>query len=422
MATANFKSSWDLSDVTKAKWMNGGGIRLERKKRDILGRLKGGVYKVYIKPSTYMAILEKREEIERQMRILSETNEDEDGKTFNLHLYGNAILQLSLFQRDPEVPELVPYYGLHLIDSEGVIISGGGLNFSEQEWSNFLSMLMTWRDAAEQKLQVEKEQKIRLEKKRKIDFYDGEENADAKKKKKKVMSENQEPIDHKFLVPQTPSANSSVVPKFTPSTSVALPNPETSRKLASMNVQSTVLSSQRQLGLDLYGWEWCLYKDDGTVITTDKTQGGWFVDPKYCLEEAMKNKPNDGRKYKINTIRKKYQFDIDNDMFDTVVGKLIEKNLADFKEKNQIMSPENVDDCDGDDYDKYGLDILAGVSFGDIFEFCKKAIRFYQSFTEADNNWLMNAICEYTKDESILFLLKNNYLNKYFAQMFDFLK
>ena len=172
--------------------------------------------------------------------------------------------------------------------------------------------------------------------------------------------------------------------------------------------------SQKKIGITLYGWEWYLPESDGAVGGVRKSQGGWFVNPKNCVEEAEKQKPTD-RSYKMCTFTRKKYMTVNNAMFDAAVGKLVEKSAI------NMLEIGSVDNVDGDIYEKHGADILAEISFGDIFETCKRAIQLYQSFTEADDSWLMNVVCEYTKDGSIFHSLKNQHLNKYFVQLFNYL-
>ena len=375
MLPSGFKGSSQLSDITKLTWMSGGNIRLIRKKMDMLGRTRGYGYKVYIKPATYLAILDKSGEIDSRMRSLSE---EENPKPSNILLHGSTILQVSLFQKDVSVPELYPYYGIHLLDSDGDIVAGAGINLTQEEYVNFLTMLMKWRAAVTPVIEVASDSEMKREEGVCGEGVDVDERYKPEKKKMRYAE-----------------ASSTKSPRVKYSINMETP--------------------QRKIGITLYGWEWCLPEADGTVKQAGKgSQGGWFVDPKHCVEEAKKQRPDDGCYYKMCTFTRKKYYAINHDMFDASVGKLLQKSAVEL----ELVGSDGVD---GVDYEKHGANLLSGISFGDIFDMCKRAIQLYQSFTEADDNWLMNAVCEYTKDENIFHLLKYQYLDKYFVQLFNYL-
>lgn len=411
MASSSYKSSWDLSDTVKAKWMSGGTIRLDRRKADILGRVRGNGYKVYIKPATYLAILDKSEEIINSMRDLAE---ELDPQPTNIHLHGNAILQISYFQKDSNVAELFPYYGIHMVDEEGCIIVGAGINLTQSEFDKFLEVLTSVLQ------QIEKNKSLTFPLK-KMDVCDGVSNKlpllNLKQTGACSGDSSKPPAVLKQAVICGGGTSKSTSPGLTNHHSKASEEStkkegvgeggRKKRKHAGDSVADDGDDKQK-IGLTLYGWGWCLINDDGSVKLNGKSQGGWFVDPKKCIEEAMSRKPIDGRNYKMNTITCKKYLDIDHDMFDAALGKLV---------KDATFMNDQRDCCDGQNEPT----ILGNISFVDIYGLCEKAIRFYQTLTDKNINHLINLVSEYQKDRSIFYLIQKNYLNKYFVQLFDFL-
>lgn len=228
MLPPNFKTTWVLSDSTKAKWTNGGTLILERRKKDILGRESTCAYKVFIKPLTYLSIYEKNKTIQKKM---DELIEEENSNPLNFSLHDNHILQLSLFRRDKV---LEPYYGIHVLDSEDQIQVGTGVNLTETEWNAFIQMVGEWYGGFESdsKALKEEKEKKRRGKKRKITLES--ETNDGKKEKK---MENDE--------------------------------------------------EKKRLCITLYGWEWEHPSENGK----NETQGDFFVNPSACLQHAMSLKP-----------------------------------------------------------------------------------------------------------------------------------
>jgi hypothetical protein len=166
----------------------------------------------------------------------------------------------------------------------------------------------------------------------------------------------------------------------------------------------------KTIGITLYGWEWSLVKDDGSIEMVGKAQGEFFVDPKECVNQAMQNKPKHG-KYKMNTITRKVNLPINHDLLDAALGRLVQ--LRQYHHKKLGM-PEGHPSAEST--------ILGSISFAEIYDLCRKAIQLYQTVTELDMSHLMELLSSYKKDYNIFYLLKNNYLNKYFVQLFDFLK
>jgi hypothetical protein len=138
----SFKTTWELSSYTTAKWMASGNLKIHRKKPDAYGRIKGNGYKVYVKPTTCIAIWEKREEIDATMHDMTH---QEDPEPTNIHLVDNSIMQLSLIHKKKDLSKLYPYYGIHILDEDQNIVVGGGLNLSNEEYSNFLKMMASYQ-------------------------------------------------------------------------------------------------------------------------------------------------------------------------------------------------------------------------------------------------------------------------------------
>lgn len=352
MFPKNFKTSWDLSDITNVKWLMGGAIRITRKKYDVLGRLKEGGYKVYVKPATYLSIWEKKDEIESSMLDLL----GEEGVPINVELHDNLIMQLSLFQK--EGLERQVYYGIHSLDEEGDIMTGVGINLNCEEYHNFIDMLMKWRGQRE---------------------VNGADNVDGDKKKRKMD----------IAVPST----SSPPPKV-------------------------IKGVRRKIGITVFGWEWCVSDGVTAFTTSGESQGKWCIDPKNCLQEAVHNKPESSN-YKLEIFQRKMYLDIEQDMFDAALAKLINKNIPLYKEQRMsYMNPE----IGYDDYETYGSQVLESISIGDVFGLCKRAIATYQNFTSEMNVWLMKTLALYPKSESIFFMMRQNCLNSHFVELFDFVE
>jgi len=220
-----FPSYWDLSDTTSVRWLAGGTLRFSRQKMDILGRKKETAYKVYVKPLTYVAILGKMEEIEKKMLELVEGGTS----LLNINLHDDSIIQLSLFQKNPRKPEeREPYYGIHRVDLDDEIVPGVGINLNQDEYVNFIEMLMQWRAGFKAKDYVDATKGKPLKKKRRVQY----EGAHA---------------------PATAST-----------------------------------SPYRSVQITCYGWEWYL---SGSEPLRSRSQGYYFVNPKNCLKQAVEKKP-----------------------------------------------------------------------------------------------------------------------------------
>lgn len=401
MLSSSFKTSWALSDVTKAKWMSGGTLRLDRRKPDVFGRVRGSGYKVYIKPATYLAILEKSDEILTSMRDLAE---EADPQPTSIHLHGNSIIQLSYFQKDSNVAEMFPYYGIHMLDEEGCIIVGAGINLTQSEFDQFLHILKNVME------HVEKHKSPLTYVKQQMDMTDGEDNRPVSSKTmlnlKQTVTSRMASTGLKHITTSDDTIGEGAKKAADEET------PKKKRKLHSDGPEN------KKIVITLYGWGWTPHQEvDGLVRLNGKSQGGWFVDPKRCLEEAMLHKPAeegpyklckpvDQGSYKLNTITRKKYLNIDRDMFDAALGKLV---------NDAVNTGEDL--CDGQNESS----ILGNISFSHIYALCEKAIRFYQVLTDKDTKHLMNVACEYEKDKNIFVLLTQKCLNKYFVELFDYI-
>jgi hypothetical protein len=547
-ASTNMKTTWELSEYTTAKWMASGTLKIQRRKPDVFGKPKkqGHGYIVYVKPATCQAILEKRDEIRSTMNDMMQ---QDDPEPTNIHLWGNYVLQLSVFLRDGLE---CPYYGIHKLDEDQCVVVGAGLNLKQAEYDAFLKMLVRWKlylttstkmcdgsftnDGGKKKrknkdvVQLKKNQGIEncgtqtdprlmedfqnldsddvVPKKKQCtanchnqtvpgpmegsqypegispisddqldqftdllkpddtytDVIPPMELASAKKQTgteqfSKQFSKDQtvdstvkvyaskshtgdiKPVGDvaqdmkktKELVNQTDqvSAKKQAMEEITDlmkeeAEIMKLMKKETEpmKEEAEQVVKQTdqVLSSKvqevggadskisRKIGVTLFGWEWCLVKDDGSIELLGKPQGDFFVDPKMCVSQAMQNKPKYGN-YKMNTITRKVHLPINQDLLDAALGRLVQ--LRQYHHKKLGM-PEGHPTAEST--------ILGSISFAEIYDLCRKAIQLYQSVTELDMSHLMELLSEYKKDYNIFYLLKHKFLNKYFVQLFEFLK
>lgn len=404
----SFRNSWTLSDVTKAKWMNGGNIRLDRRKFDILGRSKGSGYKVYVKPTTYLAILEKSGEIDKTMKELAEK---ENPQPVNIQLCGNSILQLSFFQKDPTVPELYPYYGIHMVDDEDQIIAGAGMNLTQMEYLNFLAMLMKWKGVGES-MEVGGDSgtlstQVNIEKK--------PISAQSSYHQTKVGSYfKPNPQGMKGVKRHLSLLDCSI------SEQVKQKKTQCEGAVKKEHVNKNSPTPLKRVLVTMHGWEWYIPKDDVTPELYGRSQGGWFINPTYCIQEAMRSKPP-SEAYRLNSVIRKKYLDIDDDMVDAALAKLVKDNYDNIiKEKKEDLA--DGDACDGDiNYGKYASEILGNISMVDVFDLCVKVVGYYHSINEFDVNWLMKLILAYEKNEGIFYLIRENHLNKYCVQLFDYL-
>lgn len=187
MLPSNFKTTWVLSESTKAKWTKAGTIILERRKKDILGRSSLSAYKVFIKPLTYLTIYEKNKAIRKRM---DELIEEESIIPVNFNLYDNYIIQLSLFKRK-EIFE--PYYGIHILDLEEQIQPASGINLTDTEFSVFIQMLEEWYGNTIEKKKTKG-------KKRKLNLEDNVQEKEKKKKQTDTAKEKKEKKKQFFVI------------------------------------------------------------------------------------------------------------------------------------------------------------------------------------------------------------------------------
>jgi hypothetical protein len=173
-------------------------------------------------------------------------------------------------------------------------------------------------------------------------------------------------------------------------------------------------TNKRQIEVTVYGWEWNLVKDDGTVTLGGIPQGEVFVDPQDCIDEAMNCKPVNGN-YRMNSITRKMKLDISPEMLDAALGKLV---------KDRHYHHQNISEKTGVPLLQTAkTTILSSISFGEIYGLCRDAIRFCQGeVTESDMRYLMDMVSDYRKDTTIFYLLRHNCFNKYFVQLFDLIK
>lgn len=379
MLPPNFKTTWHLSDNTTAKWLSGGSIKLIRKKFDILGREKES-YKVYVKARTYLTILERHREVERAMEKLVEEG---TSMMASVPLHGNFIIQLSLFQTDVGKVDRHPYYGIHLIDDEGEIVVGKGMNLTREEYLAFIRMLRRWRgdgnsedgqgESGDETQVGSKKENYRLKKEEEV-----KEEGERKTKKRKVDSALED-------------GSSSKVAKFI----------------------------TKKISVNLYGWEW-VEKESDYIPLTPEGQGGWHIDPQNCLQEALNRKPTG--LYRLETLQKRMDLVVGEEMFEAAFAKLVINKVKEIK--TQLLSysnPPPMSDGPFDDYDIYGKDAVEMVQIGDIFSLCKTAISRYQSSSIDMDHHLMKCLGAFNKSETIFYMIRQNHLNDHFVQLFDYI-
>lgn len=174
--------------------------------------------------------------------------------------------------------------------------------------------------------------------------------------------------------------------------------------------KTSIIYKSEQLCVTLYGWEWIYASEKGNGVN----QGGLFINPSLCLQEAMKFRPEGD--YHMETIEQKHFFDIDCDMIETAFGYLITRHIGLYKEARENYM--NTEDCDL--YERYGSEILGDISVGEIFDLCKMTITKYRIFTEEDNKWLMHLFSNFNKDESILNRLQKEQFKPYLMSLFEY--
>lgn len=129
----NSKSTYHLSDITSAKWMMGGKCRISKKKffLDENGDEGSYFYKIWTKLKTCQAVLSKQNAVTSAMNdVMAETKKS----PFNIQLYDNRVVRISKLYGKL-------YIGLHILDEEGEVEVGQGINFSSAEFDNFCKMM-----------------------------------------------------------------------------------------------------------------------------------------------------------------------------------------------------------------------------------------------------------------------------------------
>jgi hypothetical protein len=434
-ANMKFQTTWELSPYTTAKWLANGSLKFIRRKPDVFGKIRGGGYKVYVKPSTCLSILGKMNEIKNTME---ELKKQEDPESTNIHLHGDTILQLNLLYKD-DLSDFIEYYGIHRVDDDNNIQVGVGLNLNKTEYHCFLKMLMSWKEYNSRKEQTRKrsgeavnhpsKRKRGLDKKsmtsEKIQSTKSSEEVSS------LQSEEQPPPQMEEPYSQMEEADSQVVgdkliqepmkpvrgEKTEPIKPKVQKEEETTEKTTKLaegdtNGGTHILTEKQKFEVTLYGWEWQPRKADNTSDFKGKPQGGWFIDPKKCIDEACRFRPEDFTAYLMNIITRKIQLYVNQDMFDCALAKLIRDKMA----KMGIHTP--VPDLKLASEQK----LVDSIPVIEIYRVCKTAISYYQEMTELDENYLMKALSEYTKDVNIFYLMKHKYFNIYFVDLFDFME
>lgn len=333
-------TSFELSEVTQGVWLDKGEIQLRRIK-DIGDDFDAG-YKIYISVNSVRVIREKRDEI--QETVLSIMKGDIESP-YNIHLYKQQVLRLSHFYDNF-------YFGLHMLDSNGKVKIGKGMNLTEEEYEKLLK------------------------------------NVD-----KKVENDCYYAALQTAPTPSTSGGNtlkraSTSLPSFTSSTKKAAPLP--------LSIPAV-----------FYGWKW-LSEVGGQQVSDNKTDGLWHACPKLCFHEAMAFKPvDDGDfvQHKLDVFTVIEDIAVDTDFMDAVMVKIIKKKIAEMvdQDKRSSIYCSDSEDEEDDNILIYGKTALDRITFGELYDNCVHILVFYDHKPQSGKELeIMKTVNNYVKRDSII--------------------
>ena len=124
-------SAFLLSNVTKAVWLERGAIQLTRIKDEDEDFNQDG-RSIYLFHQSCWAIVRKYQLIQESM---SGVKEGEIESPCNIVLHKQQVIRLSEYHGQY-------YYGLHILDNEGHVKIGRGMNLTEDEYQELVNKLM----------------------------------------------------------------------------------------------------------------------------------------------------------------------------------------------------------------------------------------------------------------------------------------
>jgi hypothetical protein len=348
-----------LSDFTEGVWLAKGGLQLRRIKEEEDDFDSG--YKIYVPYQSLRAIVSKRETIKDSANDVAQMLVE---SPMNIVLYKRQVLRLSLFYEEL-------YYGLHVLEGDGRIAIGMGMNLSEIEYSKLLEKLL-----------------------------------------EKFQSTS---------TSTSPNPDGSNDAEGEGSESEAQPSRKRRRKQATLKPLKVGAGEMKDLFFPatLYGWFW--YSDTGAqYVPTKETAGQWHFNAKDCFFEATACKPHvEGEHYQLDVFDKTQQIAVNTDFLDAAFAKLIQFNASLCAQEDKINSLYSASDMD--DLDAYGKIAFERIPLSDIYELCRKAVSHYTPLSKPMELFLMKKATSYEKVDSVLSMMKTNSLDHTLLDLMDYI-
>jgi hypothetical protein len=290
------ESSFLLSELTEAVWLDKGGIQLRRVK-DEDDDFDAG-YKIYVPYPALKTIVNKKKIIQDSAQQVSDSEVE---SPLNITLYKRQVMRLSLFYEEL-------YYGIHqLEEGTGKIKIGKGMNFSQLEFDVLLTKL---------------EQRFKSQSSAGTSGNGGSPGGDGE--------------DDEGDVPPAKSRKRSVV---------------------KVTGQKKKMMDNLSFNATMYGWYW--YSEvGGQYIQNDENAERWHFSAKDCFFDATNNKPI-GEDYKLDVFDKLQSIAVNTSLWDAAFAKLVRYNSSMCAQEDKISGMYTTEQDDLDTYGRLAFERIS---------------------------------------------------------------
>ena len=336
-------TKFTLSKTTVGTWLTKGKLLLTRRRFDVRGKKVESEYRVYVSAESVHLILGKVDDIHSTAAAIM------DGKTLNpanIYLFHCQAIHLSKFDNRM-------YYGIHMIDEDGDVVVGTGLNLSLEEFEGLVEAI-------------------------KIRYPESTDDDDFV-------------VDKRMRVNEQASTSGVVTLGASSSTG-----------------GGNQVSEPYALEIRQFGSVWYCNEAIPDVSAVEV----WYLDSTTCLSTALLRKPVCGlldQNYSLKSFSRVIYLKLDVDLLDAVFAHMIRYQV----ELCRKGEPEYFSPSDEiDELQLYGSQAFDWINVQELFKATMKVLKQHiECIDYTVELELMQIVSKYKKDEEILERMKNNSLN-----------
>jgi len=167
-------------------------------------------------------------------------------------------------------------------------------------------------------------------------------------------------------------------------------------------------SSDITLTVTQYAWEWTPAEQSSHSAISDNN---WHVFPEICFKEASRDKPT-SEDYNLSISQRKISLEINEDLVDAAVGKLIFRRIEEEKTMESMRNRlSEYYDEPGNNLLAYGPHIRQTITLQEIFNLLLKVVKMADAHNENHISALMSAVMKRGPHPEALELMKKCKLN-----------